>query len=317
MRKTARKHAGALPDAESDSDVQPGPTNQQLIESTPVETQTETLTPTETATATTAATNTATTTPEPTQTLQPTNTSRPTSTVAPATPVVTASPALSTRQSAAILAATGTPTELSGSDTGGPVQAGDEQIGGIEAVEVTASATAAVSGAAKLVLIPTSTPTPEPKTYTIETGDTFISIANRLDVSTAALMLANEMSPDEARLIRPGQILLIPDSAISAESKTDTPAPTETQPPATAAATRAPTATPTPAGPAYRLDAPVLRSPENNTPVSCNGNNQLNWITVAFMQPDDQFVMHLGFVSGVDGAGTENVIWILAQPPPQ
>jgi hypothetical protein len=61
------------------------------------------------------------------------------------------------------------------------------------------------------------------------------------------------------------------------------------------------------------LDAPRLRSPENGSNVSCNGNNTLAWETVNFMLPADQFLLHLGFVNGVAANGNETVAWVLEQ----
>ena len=72
----------------------------------------------------------------------------------------------------------------------------------------------------------------------------------------------------------------------------------------------------TPTKPALRLDAPTLRSPENNTYVSCQGNKQLAWSGVNFITPTDEYVLHLGFVNGMDAEGNETIVWVLHQVRP-
>ena len=43
---------------------------------------------------------------------------------------------------------------------------------------------------------------------------------------------------------------------------------------------------------------------------------QLTWGQVNYILPDDRYVLHLGFVSGRNGAGEDTVTWILEQPIP-
>ncbi len=55
---------------------------------------------------------------------------------------------------------------------------------------------------------PTATGTPLPQTYTVVSGDTLASIASRLGLSVAELVVANELpDPD---LLEVGQVLLLP-----------------------------------------------------------------------------------------------------------
>lgn len=51
---------------------------------------------------------------------------------------------------------------------------------------------------------------PEPRTYTVEPGDTLRSIAAQFDVSVEALLEANDLTPEEADALRVGQELVIP-----------------------------------------------------------------------------------------------------------
>ena len=156
--------------------------------------------------------------------------------------------------------------------------------------------------------------------YTIRAGDTFMVIAGRFGISTAALQSANGFSDEQIRLLSPGQELIIPldsgsgsSAAALATTATASPAVAQTKTPApTAIPTSIPTATTSP----LRLDAPVLRSPENNTVVSCQSNGVLAWESVNFVTPTDEYVMYLGFVNNIDAAGNEGVTWVLNQRRP-
>lgn len=162
--------------------------------------------------------------------------------------------------------------------------------------------------------LPTATPTqvtPQQVTYTVKPGDTLIAIAISFDVTTRALMDANDIDPAEVYAIRPGQELVIPGGTGGVISAPPPPAPTEGPAP-----TRSPTATPAPAKPAYRLDAPRLRSPEDGAAVSCQGTHTLTWEPVTYILDNDKYIMHLGFVSSRDETGKETVTWILNQASP-
>jgi len=50
--------------------------------------------------------------------------------------------------------------------------------------------------------------------------------------------------------------------------------------------------------------------------MSCSTPDSLVWLPVPFMRDDDQFVLHLGFVSGRMEDGREMVVWVLEQPRP-
>ncbi|MCX6045576.1 MAG: LysM peptidoglycan-binding domain-containing protein [Chloroflexi bacterium] len=163
---------------------------------------------------------------------------------------------------------------------------------------------------------PTTTAT---RTYVIQAGDTPLQIASAFGISAAELLAANNLSGDDARSLRVGQVLTIPgDDQLAAESQAS-PTPT-----AQATVTAQPTPSPTRASveaavvaqPKFRLDAPQLRSPESNAAISCNGNNALIWQSVPFMLDSDRFVLHLGFVNGHDTAGQETITWVLEQIQP-
>ena len=297
---TTGDDAGLSPTAETVNDTAraalvPAPeTPEATATSRPTETPSPVPTETPTATSTVASTN----TPRPTATKLPTSTG-----TADATAAATASEE-STSEESAEKAATVQPTP----ETPG--------IGG--AVILLPTATPTKSAATAGNLTPTDTPAPTPvTTYTVQAGDTFVAIAAKLGVTTADLLAANGMSENDARLLSLGQELLVPGRS-GGTTSTATPVPTAV-PTATAtrtAATVAPTATATPEQPAYRLDTPVLRSPESNTPVSCSSNNQLIWDGVPFILETDQYIMHLGFVNGMAADGTESIVWVLHQPRP-
>ena len=69
---------------------------------------------------------------------------------------------------------------------------------------VTPSVTATPSPAA------TATATPRPRTYVVRAGDTLRSIAERFDISVAALLRANNLTPAQADALRQGRELIIP-----------------------------------------------------------------------------------------------------------
>jgi LysM repeat protein len=60
---------------------------------------------------------------------------------------------------------------------------------------------------------PTATPAPPPaagRTYTVQAGDTLRGIAEQFNVSVADLLEANNLTPEQADSLRPGQELKIP-----------------------------------------------------------------------------------------------------------
>jgi LysM repeat protein len=146
-------------------------------------------------------------------------------------------------------------------------------------------------------------PTVPPRTYTVQSGDTPIAIANSLGVTVEALMAANNLSNDDARRLRAGQVLIVPGGGQS----TGVTAPVAAIP--VAANPVAPSAAPQ----AFRLDPPQLRSPENSAQVSCDPGNTLAWMPVNFMRESDQYLLHLGFVSGTSADGRELITWVLEQ----
>lgn len=261
------------------------------------------------ATATAAATEAATAVPPPaTATLAPTATPSPTLTP-------TSSP----------VPATATLTKASTPDTTKVAQAAGNEASGSKLVRLqpTATFTPAVTATPTAPVVetvaPTSSPTaaaptlaPTMRTYTVRAGDTPFAIASQFDLDVIELLAANGLGPEDARRLRVGQELVIPTLG-GIPTATPTPAPTAT-------ATRAlPTWTSTAAAPtptttvAARLDAPQLRSPEPDAYLSCGTESTLTWLPVAFIRESDQYRLHLGFVTGYNGDGTEAVTWVLAQ----
>jgi LysM repeat protein len=147
----------------------------------------------------------------------------------------------------------------------------------------------------------TATATAPQRTYTLQAGDTPLKIANQFGISVDELLDANNLSREDARHLRSGQVLAIPGAnAASAPKETATEAP-PAQPPTPTTKT------------AIRLDTPQLRSPEDNTQISCTGGGKLIWQSVDFMRSSDAFILHLGFVNGVGADGKENIVWVLEQ----
>lgn len=57
---------------------------------------------------------------------------------------------------------------------------------------------------------PTATATAAPQTYQIQSGDTLLAIAARTDTTVQEIMTLNQLSDEDVRRLRPGQLLLIP-----------------------------------------------------------------------------------------------------------
>ena len=155
-----------------------------------------------------------------------------------------------------------------------------------------------------------TTNTSSQQTYTIQSGDTPGEIANAYGVSVADLLAANNLTAEDARNLRVGQVLVIP-----GDDQNNQPSPTPTPQTSATAAVQPPTATPATQS-QYRLDAPRLRSPENGNSVSCGSSSSIVWQPVPFMLDNDRYVLHLGFVNGRNASGTETVTWVLEQVQP-
>lgn len=109
----------------------------------------------------------------------------------------------------------------------------------------TVAVAAPTSSGSSSVAQPAATATPEPATYTIQTGDTMFSIASKFGLTVDELAKANNIS--NPNLVSVGQVLTIP-------GRSAAPAPAPTSAPASAAA---PTPnTRQPAAPAGRMASP-------------------------------------------------------------
>ncbi|MCC9075883.1 LysM peptidoglycan-binding domain-containing protein [Litorilinea aerophila] len=310
---------------------------------TAVPTASPTPQPTATPTPTGTPTSTATRAPTATPTAQPTTPSAaastgglvilPTATPTPQAPAAAAVQAASVATAPPLPTPTPIPATATSTPTATPalprtyrVQAGDTLVGIAARLGVTVEALMRANNIAssdvyriqpgqELVIpgsgadTPTATPA-LPRTYRVQAGDTLVGIAARLGVTVEALMRANNIASSDVYRIQPGQELVIPGGG--ADTPTATPQPPTATPTTRPPATPAPTATQV----AYRLDPPLLRSPEDGTPVSCGAQDSLVWIGVPFIQPTDRYLLHLGFVSGYTADGQEVVTWVLEQPRP-
>ena len=165
----------------------------------------------------------------------------------------------------------------------------------------------------------TPAPTEGSYIYTVVSGDTLMGIGLRLGVNVQWILDANDMTLAQARTLRPGQELTIPTSAPAPATSTPQPTATAlaTATATVATATVAPaTSTPTAVQAAIRLDAPVLRSPENGVSVRCGAGERLTWNPVSFIQANDLYVAHLGYVNGRSADGAEEIVWVIAQQRP-
>lgn len=252
--------------------------------------------------------------PEPTMsaTTPPvTPTPPPPTATAPATPTAAATPTSTLRQPTAealVEALPKTSTPLSG--IGGAVtDTANAAVAPIATPLVTIlQPTATVEPTPTLLptATATATATPAAQSYTIRSGDTPLAIANQFEISVNELLAINGLSVDDARRLRVGQILIIPNNAVSATPTQPSLSPTTTPTAAQVTAAAAP-------GSVIRLDPPALRSPETGSSLSCSSTNSLTWLPVTFIREKDQYLLHLGFLSGYNGDGSEQVTWILEQ----
>ncbi len=185
----------------------------------------------------------------------------------------------------------------------------------------TAMATATPSPTATVIPSPTATAAPA-TVYVLKSGDTPSGVAARYGVSVNALLAANGLGLNDARRLRVGQTLIIPSSSAAVPTVPVPPTvqPTATATTAVAAAEQSTTGEPSSTSAAtddqssaIRLDAPQLRSPESGSFLSCGAENSLIWLPVPFIREDDNYLLHLGFVSGYNTDGAENVTWVLEQ----
>lgn len=159
---------------------------------------------------------------------------------------------------------------------------------------------------------PTPIPTQPPATYTVRAGDTPLGIAEQFNIGVDALLAANGMSLGDARLLRVGQVLVVATS-VPAPTPEPSATPTVTAMPVATTPAVVPTVTAAPTTESMRVDAPGLRSPETGSALSCTTANSLTWLPVSFIRESDQYLLHLGFLSGYNGDGSEQVTWILEQ----
>lgn len=167
-------------------------------------------------------------------------------------------------------------------------------------------------------------------TYVVRQGDTLVVIAQRNGITVAQLMAANGLGQSDAFTLRPGQTLIIPGPTptpvATAAPATDTPIPTSTSAStvAPATATRAPTntrpaVTPTTAtsgAASLRVTAPRLRAPISGITLACNVEGRLQWNASPDIEPEDNYRVHLGFVSGRDDSGNLKITWLVEQSVP-
>ncbi|MBC8446662.1 MAG: LysM peptidoglycan-binding domain-containing protein [Chloroflexi bacterium] len=125
-----------------------------------------------------------------------------------------------------------------------------------------------------LPVTPAPTPTPDERAvaYTVQRGDTLLSIASQFGVTVEAIMTANGLKPDE--IIRPGQPLVIPQGTPTAE-----PIP---------ASLLTPTPTPGPPWP-----APQLLSPMDGAQFSGGEPLLLRWAAVGLLEEDQWYVLRV------------------------
>jgi LysM repeat protein len=132
-------------------------------------------------------------------------------------------------------------------------------------------------------------PAQSPTTYTVQSGDSLSSIAQRYGITWQELANANGLTGSSR--LNVGQKLIIPGTGGPAQ-----PAPTATSAPVVAA-TRTPTAAPPPEQP--QVPAPVLVSPSDQTPYSGPGDYiELVWEQSADLPAGAQYQVLIRWTEG-------------------
>ncbi|MBX3053791.1 MAG: LysM peptidoglycan-binding domain-containing protein [Caldilineaceae bacterium] len=150
-------------------------------------------------------------------------------------------------------------------------------------------------------LPPTATPTQGLRPYTVQTGDTIVSIASRNGIAASLLLAVNRMTEAQARNIRPGDELIIPPPGYVLPTATPRPP----------LATFTPTPTPTTA---IRLSAPRQIDPAQGINVQCIPNQEAKWQAVDGLLPGDEYKFSLGYVNSLpDATGKVEVLPLLEQ----
>jgi len=167
-----------------------------------------------------------------------------------------------------------------------PTPAAKVAVGGMAQRAAVAASEATDSNMGSPAEAATLAATATPVVYQIKAGDTLVTIAAKYEVEVDALMDANQISAQDVFVLQPGEMLFIP-----------TPAPE-----------------PTPA--TVRVEAPELLTPPDNATVGCATGGELIWERVHLVKDSDKYVLHLGFVSGQESDGKEDVTWVLAQSGP-
>lgn len=275
--------------------------------SDPTATSTSILTPTLTSTPTSAATSTPTEAPTVTPTVTPsaTATSLPTNTFAPtviptntpastSTPVPTSTPVIYVIRSGDTLLVVAQQYDV---PVEAIMQANNLSNDDLRRLRPGQELVIPVAGSGVAPAITNQSespsPTPIPRTYTVQPGDNPTTIANRFGVSVDALLRVNGLSRDDASRLRVGQTLIIPsDDQSGADGASLVTVSSST---------------------GFRLDAPQLRSPEDGTPMRCSVQDSLVWQPLSFMAPGDKYIMYLGYVGGYHQDGSEQINWVLQQ----
>ncbi|MDX9829390.1 MAG: LysM peptidoglycan-binding domain-containing protein [Anaerolineae bacterium] len=185
----------------------------------------------------------------------------------------------------------------------------------------------------------TETPaTREPRTYTVQAGETLSEIAARLGVSLDALADANGIT--NPALIKAGQVLIVPDAAgptgdaeasptptwtpivVSTAAGTRTPSPAATgttptgTPGSTATPTRTPTATPTTTASPERTATPTPSGPTDTPAPPATATPRPAALTgkIAFTVWNAPLGKYELFVSRIDGTGRNPIGQGFRQP---
>lgn len=154
-------------------------------------------------------------TPEPTDTLSPTDTT----TAVPTNTRNAVDAATSTATATRTTRPTNTPRATSTpEDTDTPEPTNTPTAIPTETTEPTDTPTPTNTPTPEPTNTPTATATVAPQTYQIQSGDTLLAIAAQTDTTVQEIMTLNQLTDEDVRRLRPGQLLLIPGDGTAAPS---------------------------------------------------------------------------------------------------
>ncbi|MEM7534086.1 MAG: LysM peptidoglycan-binding domain-containing protein [Chloroflexota bacterium] len=157
---------------------------------------------------------------------------------------------------------------------------------------------------------------PSSSSHIVQSGDTPSNIAARYAVPVEALMATNNLSRVDANNLQIGQVLVIPSGNPAISPPASSPASPPVNNDTVMAASNTNTSNTSDVASVadeYIFGAPNLSSPGNGVTIECDNDHQLSWQPVGGIQSSHAYVVHIGFVDGIDENNEASVVWLFQQ----